>query len=328
MKKEPRNLNGRVVAITGGARGIGRATAAALLREGCKVAIGDVDRELAEKTASELGGGTIALTLDVTDRASFEAFAAAVQEQLGPIDVLVNNAGIMPAGPFLEESDATALRQTDINVHGTLFGMKIVLPGMVARGSGHIVNLASAAGKAGVPGVATYCGTKHFVVGLTEAVRAELDGSGIDFSYVMPALVNTELTAGAKDTRGVKKQEPEDVADAIVEALQSGRVEVYVPKMLGPLNRTMMLMPRRMREGLGKVLAADKTLTEIDWTTRKAYEDRITHSEPSRDPEAAPPATAKAATAERPPVEQAAAQVEAAATANADAAEASEPAKA
>ena len=106
MAKRLRSLNGQVVAITGGARGIGRATAAALIAQGARVGIGDIDAPLAEKTATELGGGTIGLPLDVTDRTSFTAFLDEVERQLGPLDVLVNNAGIMPIGPFVEETDA------------------------------------------------------------------------------------------------------------------------------------------------------------------------------------------------------------------------------
>ena len=174
MAKQPRSLYGKVVAITGGARGIGKATAQALVRKGAKVAIGDLDVELAQKTAAELGGDTLALELDVTRRDSFEGFLDQVEERLGSLDVLVNNAGIMPIGDFVEESDRTAQMMVDINVHGVLYGMKLALPGMQRRNSGHIVNIASQAGKAGFPGGATYCGTKHFVVGASEAVRQEV----------------------------------------------------------------------------------------------------------------------------------------------------------
>src|SRR5215212_3380135 len=127
MAREPRSLEGKVVAITGGARGIGRATAAALVRKGAKVAIGDLDLELAECTAAELGADTLALALDVTDRESFERFLDETEQRLGPLDVLVNNAGIMQLGRFVEETDAAAARQIDINLHGVIYGSKLAL---------------------------------------------------------------------------------------------------------------------------------------------------------------------------------------------------------
>src|SRR4051794_12022357 len=142
-KQQPRNLNGKVVAITGGARGIGRSTAEALVRAGARGALGDIDADTVRRTAEEIGGGTRGYELDVTSRPSFAAFLDSVEADLGPLDVLVNNAGIMPIGPFVEEEDASAVRQIDINIHGVIFGMKEALPRMQARGSGHVVNLAS-----------------------------------------------------------------------------------------------------------------------------------------------------------------------------------------
>ena len=134
-----------------------------------KVAIGDLDEAEAKRGGRGRAGRRSASPLDVTDRESFERFLDAADEQLGHVDVLVNNAGIMQLGPFVDEDDATAQRQVDINVHGVLNGMKIVLPRFQPRNAGHLVNIASSAGKAGFPGGATYCGTKHFVVGVTEA---------------------------------------------------------------------------------------------------------------------------------------------------------------
>src|SRR4051812_11609692 len=230
MAKQPKSLNGRVIAITGGARGIGRATAAALVREGARVGIGDIDAELAQRTAQELGGGVRAYGLDVTSRPSVAEFLDSVERDLGPLDVMINNAGIMPVGPFTEESDASAVRQLDINVHGVLFGMKEALPRMMPRRSGHVVNLASVAGKGGFPHLATYCATKHAVIGATEALRMEHRNSGVEFSCVMPALVDTELTAGVKAGRGVEKAKAEDVADAIVDVLREPRFDVFVPR--------------------------------------------------------------------------------------------------
>ena len=286
MAREPKSLNGKVVAITGGARGIGKATAAALVRTGAHVAIGDVDAEVAERTASELGGSVRAYELDVTSRPSFASFLDSVERDLGPLDVLVNNAGIMPLGPFLEETDSTAVRQIDINVHGVIFGMKEALPRMLARGSGHVVNVASVAGKAGFPHAATYCATKHAVVGVSEAVRAEIDGRGVEISCVMPAVVNTELAAGVEAGRAVKKLEPEEVAEAIVEALRVPRFDVFVPKSVASINKFMYVLPRRVSEAIGRFLKGDRILVEVDNARRAAYEERAAQSEPgSLEPE-------------------------------------------
>ena len=284
MAQPPRSLNGLVAAITGGARGIGRATAQAFVREHIKVAIGDLDLAAAQQTARELGAGTIALELNVTDRASVAAFLDATEQQLGPVDVLVNNAGIMQLGRFVEEDDATTQRQIDINVNGVLYGMKEILPRFASRGRGHLVNIASSAGKNGFPGGATYCGTKHFVVGVSEAVRAELRDTGVEVSCVMPGIVNTELATGLVPARGVKNVNPEDVAQAIVEALRSPRFDVYVPKSIGPINAALSLLPRSGREGFARLLRADKVLDAADAGARRDYELRAARSEPGLEP--------------------------------------------
>ncbi|MCW3011893.1 MAG: family oxidoreductase [Solirubrobacterales bacterium] len=279
-KQPPRILSGQVVAITGGARGIGKETARHLVRQGMKVAIGDLDLATTEATAAELGPNVRAYALDVTERASFQAFLDAAEADLGPLDVLVNNAGIMQLGPFLDEDDATAHRQVDINVHGVLYGMKIAVPRFVARGRGHLVNIASSAGKGGFPGGATYCGTKHFVVGVSEAVRAELRETPVEVSCVMPGVVNTELAAGLKEARGVKNVNPEDVAQAIVECLQVPRFDVYVPKSIGPITQVMNVLPRGGRERIVRAMKADQVLLSADPAARAAYELRASKSEP------------------------------------------------
>jgi short-subunit dehydrogenase len=275
MAKVPRSLAGSVVAITGGARGIGRATAAAMLAQGARVAIGDIDAALAEQTAAELRGGAIGLPLDVTDRASFATFLDQVEERLGPLDVLINNAGIMPIGPFVEETDATTERMIDINLVGLIYGSKLALERFIPRRRGHLVQIASAAGKMGFAGGVTYCATKHAVVGLSEGLRAELRDTGVDVSVVMPVVVNTELGSGLPETRAFKAVQPEDVASAIVEALQTGRFEVYVPKSMAGMVRFGALMPRRVIEAIGKAMKGDQVLAHPDHVARAAYEARM-----------------------------------------------------
>ncbi|HEV7496400.1 SDR family oxidoreductase [Baekduia sp.] len=282
MAKQHRILTGQVAAITGAARGIGRATAQAFLREGMKVAIGDLDFATAQQTAKEVGHGTVAFQLDVTQRASVKDFLDGVESQLGPVDVLVNNAGIMQVGHTIwEEDDATTQRMIDINVNGVMFGVKEVVPRMLSRGRGHVVNIASTAGKGGFPGGGTYCGTKHYVVGMSEALRAELRGTGIEVSCVMPVVVNTELAAGLQDTRGVKLIQPEDVANEIVSALKEARFDVFVPRSVAGITKVMNLLPRGGRESLSRALKADKVLIELDAGKRAAYELRASHSDPA-----------------------------------------------
>jgi NADP-dependent 3-hydroxy acid dehydrogenase YdfG len=291
MAERKKVLAGQVAAITGGARGIGRAMAQAFVRQGMRVAIGDLDLDAARRTAEEIGAGTVAVELNVTERASVERFADEVERRLGPIDVFVNNAGIMQLSRFLEEDDATAHRMIDINIHGVLYGMKVVLPRMVARNRGHVVNVASQAGKFGFAGGATYCATKFAVVGASESVRQELrlmGASGVALSVVMPAIVNTELGGGLAKARGQKDIQPEDVADATVEALQTERFDVWVPRENARIGAVTGILPRRGREAITRAMKADRVLWSIDEGARRGYELRAAKSEPGLEPGNAP----------------------------------------
>jgi short-subunit dehydrogenase len=240
-----RRIAGSVIVVTGGARGIGLATARALAARGAQVAIGDVDGPLAVGAARELGG--FGAPLDVTRRESFAAFLGTVADRLGPLDVLINNAGVLHVGPFLDESEAWTRRQLDVNLYGVILGMRLAMPGMLQRGSGQVVNVASAAAKVGLPGEAVYSATKHAVLGLSEAVREELRGQGVELSVVMPGLVETELGAGILEPSRAVLQ-PEDVAEAIVSVVERPRFEVYVPRAYGAAAAAGALLPRRARE--------------------------------------------------------------------------------
>jgi len=273
----PREVTGLTVAISGAARGIGRCTAETLVAAGARVAIGDLDAALAAQTAGEIGNGTIGLPLDVTSRQSYEAFVGAVEKQLGPIDVLINNAGIMHVGRFLDESDAIADLQLDVNCRGVLHGMKTVLPRFVARGRGHLINIASITGKVGTISVATYSGTKHFVVGVSETVHEELTGTGVDISYVCPGPVRTEMTTGIPNGRFIKFLEPQDVADAVLATVRKPRVDVYVPRSLRSAAASQFLVPRPGRELISKAVKADVGL-QADQAARAAYESRAASS--------------------------------------------------
>ncbi|WP_290049572.1 SDR family oxidoreductase [Amycolatopsis solani] len=272
-------LAGKVVVITGGGQGIGAATASALARLGAKVVIGDLDQVRAEKTAGELDAE--ALPLDVTDIRGFTEFLDEVERRHGRIDVLINNAGIMPLARLEEESDATTRRQLEINLHAVIHGTREAVKRMRPRRSGHIVNVASFAGKAGFPGAATYCATKHAVVGLSESVHLELHGSGVHISCVMPAIVRTELASGLGEAKFFKSSRPEDVADAIVATLRKPRFEVFVPRSVGSMGKLTRLLPRRAGEALARALKADQLLASAAHSPARAdYEARAAESAP------------------------------------------------
>ncbi|AII07942.1 SDR family oxidoreductase [Rhodococcus opacus] len=272
------SLHGRVIAITGGARGIGFATATALTRLGAKVAIGDIDEDKLKESATELGLVSYR-KLDVTDAESFGAFLDDVEATLGPIDVLVNNAGIMPAGRIADEPDAVTRRILDINVLGVITGSKLAVRRMLPRGRGHVVNIASLAGEIYTPGLATYCASKYAVVGFTDAARVEHRGTGIEFSAVLPSFVNTELTAGTKGLPGLKNAEPEDIARAIVALIECPKPKVRVTKLVGALAASQKFFPRRISEALTRALHTDRVfLEDVDITARQAYEERARHS--------------------------------------------------
>jgi NAD(P)-dependent dehydrogenase (short-subunit alcohol dehydrogenase family) len=289
MADQPRSLSGKVVVVTGGGRGIGAATAAALVRRGARVAIGDLDLDVAKQTAAALEPNAIALPLDVSDRAAFTAFLDQVERELGPIYALVNNAGIMPLARLEEESDRTTSAQIAINLAAVIHGTKEAVRRMKPRGAGHIVNVSSAAGKIPVAGAATYAATKFGVSGFSESMNMELKGTGVEVSCVYPAIVHTELSSGLKQNKGVRGVEPEDVADAIVGALRQPRPDVYVPRSLGASVRSGALIPRRVGEWLNRVLGGESMLTDAMHTDARAeYEARVSRSSPASDREAQP----------------------------------------
>jgi NADP-dependent 3-hydroxy acid dehydrogenase YdfG len=278
---------GRTVAITGAARGIGRAIATALADRGMRVAIGDIDHAVAQETALAIAGMVRAYPLDVTDEASFATFLDDAERDLGPLDVLVNNAGIMPAGAFLDESPESTRRQWEINMGGVVNGCRLILPRFVERGHGHVINTSSVAGRAGYAGIATYSGTKFYVYGFSEALRTELKGTGVDLSVVMPGFVATELTAGIGEARFFKRITPEEVAAGVVGAVERPRFDVFVPKVLGPMGVLTSMLPRGARDAMLRWARADRLALEADATQRAAYELRAAHSVQSHEPETA-----------------------------------------
>ncbi len=269
-----REIAGLSVVITGAARGIGEATAELLVAQGARVALGDRDADLVAAVAARLGGAAVAAPLDVTSASSWRDFLVATAE-VGPVDVLVNNAGIMPLGSVLKEPDEVARAIIDVNVHGIINGTKAVGPGMVERGRGHIVNVASAVGRIAVADGATYSASKFAAVGFSEATRAELKPHGIEVSVVLPTIVRTELAAGVAATRGVKPVTAEDVAEVIASAIRRPRAELWVPQWVQAMTRTTSLLPRALQEAIARAFKADQVLASADHVARAAYEAKV-----------------------------------------------------
>jgi NAD(P)-dependent dehydrogenase (short-subunit alcohol dehydrogenase family) len=267
-------IGGKVVVITGGARGIGLATATALHKLGAKVAIGDIDETTVKESGADLGLEVYG-KLDVTDASSFADFLDQVERQLGPIDVLVNNAGIMPVGRIVDEPDAVTRRILDINVYGVILGSKLAAQRMAPRGRGHVINIASLAGELHIVGLATYCASKHAVLGFTDSARLEYRAAGVKFSSVLPTFVNTELVSGTPGTKGLRNAEPAEIADAVVALIAEPRPRVRITKVAGALVVSQKFWPRRLSEGLNRLMGGDHVFTDdVDVEKRRAYEAR------------------------------------------------------
>jgi short-subunit dehydrogenase len=270
-----RELRGRVAAVTGGAQGIGRAIARALAAEGMAVAIGDLDLARAIATAEELSGpsGTAvrAFDLDVTSPESVQRFVADVEAALGPLDVMVNNAGIMLVGELAKEDDRGTDLQVDVNLRGVLNGCKAAVRAMADRGDGHIVNIASAAGKIGFARLVTYTATKHAVVGLTDALRAELRGSGIQVSAIMPVPVNTRLGAGLGRSL-IPTVEPDDVARQVVKVLRRRSNEAFVPSYVELVTAAVRWLPSPARDAAARLVRGQSVLEDADDAARAQYQ--------------------------------------------------------
>jgi short-subunit dehydrogenase len=268
-----RTLTNQVVAITGGGRGIGLATARRFAAEGAIVVIGDLDDDVAAKAALQIGGRATAHVVDVADRDSFARFVEAAREQ-GPIDVLVNNAGIMPLSPLVDETDEATDRILDVNLRAVITGTKLVAPDMIARGRGHVINIASAVGRIAVANGATYSASKYAVMGFSEAMQSELAPSGVDVSCILPTVVDTELAAGVSATKGMRAVSPDEVAAAIVKVAQRPRFETWVPAWSKGLFYSMNVLPRRVRNGAGHAIGANEALSGADLEARAEYERR------------------------------------------------------
>jgi 3-hydroxybutyrate dehydrogenase len=186
---------GRVALVTGASRGIGEAVAGRLAREGLRVALWGRDRAALDRVAAATGGAPYAC--DLTDPDAIQRTLEAVEKDLGPVEVLVNNAGIADSAPLAATSDAMIERIFSVNVFSLVRLCRAVVPAMAARGWGRVVNVASNAGLTGYAYTSAYCASKHAVVGLTRAIAVEFARTPVTINAICPGFVDTEMTVQA-----------------------------------------------------------------------------------------------------------------------------------
>jgi NAD(P)-dependent dehydrogenase (short-subunit alcohol dehydrogenase family) len=270
----PQSIIAKTAIVTGGTRGVGRALAFALAAKGIRVGLCARSDEEARATAAAVGPGGFGRRVDVANAADVAAFIDEVERHFGPLDILVNNAAIMPVGRLEEEPDETTQRILDVNLAAVIFSMKEAARRMKARGSGHIVNVVSAAGWVAGGGAATYCASKFGVVGYSEAAALELASAGVHVSVVAPGVVATELSAGVQEMRGLRTVTPEEVAGTVIDVLEYPRFAAYVPKRIGLLTKTSAVLPYRLRHGLLHLTKTGTAVLESDMRARQEYEAR------------------------------------------------------
>ncbi|WP_036476144.1 SDR family oxidoreductase [Mycobacterium sp. URHD0025] len=269
------SVDDAVVVVTGGARGIGAMTAELFSARGATVWIGDVDADVAATTAAGIPRCR-AGHLDVTQRSSWERFVADAVRESGPVDILVNNAGVMPLGAFDAEDEATTDLILDVNVRGVLNGMRTVVPSMVTRGRGHVVNVASMAGMIPIPGMVTYNASKFAALGASLAARREYAGTGVTVSAVLPSAVRTELASGVPLGNGLPTVDPDDVARAILKTTRTRAARTSVPGWVAPGWALVdALVPERLQRAVRDRINDRRALTALDEQGRSAYLQRL-----------------------------------------------------
>jgi len=236
------------------------------------VAIFELDPAAGGAVAEAVGG--LSWAVDVGDDGAVRAGVAEVEARLGPVGVLINNAGIMPVGAFAQQPWSSARRQVAINLLGVMSCAHAVLPGMLARGRGRVVNVASLAGELPTPYAAAYTATKFAVVGFSEALRLELRGAGVSISCALPAFVKTELVSGLDAPWFMPAVTPDEVAAAVVGLARSGRPRAYVPGVGRLFGALPALLPRRLAEALGARLGLFELFASPDEAARAAYRAR------------------------------------------------------
>ncbi|QCH25585.1 SDR family NAD(P)-dependent oxidoreductase [Mycobacteroides salmoniphilum] len=277
MKFTEIQMESAIALVTGGARGIGLSIAQRLAREGVRVVIADLDGEAAARAAREIGSGAQGFALDVAEFDEYLRVVTEVEETIGPIDIVVNNAGIMPVGPLLGELRGVAEATMRVNFWSHYISYQVLAPRMIARGRGHFINVTSAAGAIHSPGLASYVASKHAATGFARSAREELVGTGVTISTVMPAAVRTQLVDGIPfkwwEKLGIIP--PEWVARDAVRTVRNRPAVVGSPRGTVLALRLQHLIPEWLWLLGRRVVNADRTVGPVDRRARSEYDGRI-----------------------------------------------------
>ncbi|MGA1836394.1 SDR family NAD(P)-dependent oxidoreductase [Herbiconiux sp. 11R-BC] len=273
-----------VAVITGGARGIGYQIAADLLGRGYRVVIGDLDEEATRASAARLGGAATGVRLDITDRPLVAEVIETVEREIGPIDVWVNNAGIMPTGAFATQSIELVRTVADVDYAALVEVTAAILPRLLARRRGTLVNIASATGLKPLAGLAVYSGTKAAVIGFSDALRRELRGTGVHVKVIMPNLATTAMGAGITPPKLTPAVTAAQVSRAVLRAIDGGTFATTVPRSLGGVLRFSRLLPTAVQDWIDDRVGTDRIGLGGDPAARAAYAAAL-HLEPESQPE-------------------------------------------
>ncbi len=260
-------LRGAIAVVTGASSGIGEATAVAFAQRGARVVLAARRIERLESLADRIvraGGSALAVPCDVTDPHDLRILRGVVQEALGPVDIVVNNAGIPGGGEFATLDDDEIRRVVEVNLLGVMYGTRVFLPSMLARGHGHIVNIASLAGRFATPGASVYTATKHAVVAFSESVNYEVESRMVHVTAVNPGFVATEgFPAHGVPARAVMPAAR--VAEAVVRVVRDGIAPEYsVPRWVSPFQVFRVLTPPLYRWGVRTTRALGLKATKAD----------------------------------------------------------------
>lgn len=257
-----KHVEGKTVLITGGAMGMGKLWADHFAKDKANLILWDINKKALEEAKKDLSkAGVIVKTavVDVTDREKVYATVKEHEAEVGAIDVLINNAGIVAGGEFLKTPDEKLEMTFKVDLIALMWTMKAVLPGMIEKGAGHIVNISSASGFIGVPFMPSYTASKWGVIGLTESVRLEMKALGhknINFTIFCPSYVDTGMFEGAKAPLMTKILKPEEVIDIAYKGFKNNDIYILEPWLVKLTPMLKGLLPTPIFDTISDILGA------------------------------------------------------------------------